>query len=64
MVEKIWPYIDVIELNFSCPNQHGVSDGIQKSQKLLKAIIKKAQETNERMAQKSGKVKKPILVKI
>lgn len=63
MVEKIWEYVDVIELNFSCPNQHGV-DGIQKSQKLLEAIIKKAQEANERMAIKSWRTKKQILVKI
>lgn len=63
MVEKIWKYIDVIELNFSCPNQHGV-DGIQKSRQLLEAIIKKAKEANEQMALKFKKEKKAILIKI
>jgi dihydroorotate dehydrogenase len=51
MVEKIWPYVDVIELNFSCPNQHGVADGIQKSERLLGDIIQAAQISNENMAQ-------------
>lgn len=49
MVEKLFPYTQLFELNFSCPNQAG-ADAAQKSTKLLRSIIKKAKEANERKA--------------
>ena len=63
MTEKIFPYVDVIELNFSCPNQSGVT-GIQKSAELLERLIRAAQQANERTALARGETRKPILVKI
>jgi dihydroorotate dehydrogenase len=63
MVELLYEYADVIELNFSCPNQAGV-DGMQKSAWLLKQIIQTVQKKNEEMAIKTGKDKLPIIVKI
>ena len=63
MVEKLFPYTQLFELNFSCPNQAG-ADAAQKSTKLLRSIIKKAKEANEKKALELWEEPRKLVVKI
>lgn len=64
MIRKLFDFVDVFELNFSCPNQAGVSE-MQSNRELLKAIIKAAQKANEETARaQPDREKKPIVVKV
>lgn len=63
MIEKLFPYTWVFELNFSCPNQKW-ADAAQKSTDLLRKIIKSAKAANERKAKELWQEPKKLFVKI
>lgn len=63
MIEKLFPYIDVFELNISCPNQQGVCD-LQSNGQQLNKLLGTIQDKNKELAYISKKEKKPIIVKI
>ena len=62
IIQKLYPYADVRELNASCPNQKWVTY-IQKGW-WLKEMIQSSQLANEKMALAHRVAKKPIVVKI